>query len=77
MKSRLIGKDSDAGKIEGRRERDPEDEMVGQHHRFNGREFEQTQEDGEVQGPLTSCSPWGHKQSGMTWPLTDNNNNYY
>ena len=37
-KSRLIGKDPDAGKEE---EKGPtEEEMVGWHHRLNGREFE-------------------------------------
>ena len=29
------------GKIESRRRRGREDEMVGRHHRFNGHEFEQ------------------------------------
>ena len=29
------------GKIEGRRRRTTEDEMVGCHHQLNGREFEQ------------------------------------
>ena len=29
--------------------------MVGWHHRFNGREFEQTLGDGEGQGSLTCC----------------------
>ena len=31
-----------------------EDEMVGWHHRLNGREFEQTLGDGEGQGSLVS-----------------------
>ena len=43
-----------------------EDEMVGQHHRFNGHEFEQTLGDGEGQGGLVCCSPWGRKESDMT-----------
>ena len=39
------------GKIEGRRRRRvTEDEMVGWHHQINGREFEQTLGDSEVQG---------------------------
>ena len=42
------------------------DEMIGWHHRFNGHEFEQTLEDSEGQGNLTSCSPWSHKESDMT-----------
>ena len=40
--------------------------MVGWHHRLNGHEFEQTLEDGEGQGSLACCSPWGHKESDMT-----------
>ena len=33
-----------------------EDEMVGWQHRLNGRELEQTLEDGEGQGSLACCS---------------------
>ena len=47
------------GKIEGRRRRGDDDEMVGWHHPFNGHEFEQTPGDGEGQGSLVCCSPWG------------------
>ena len=43
-----------------------EDEMVGWHYRLSGHEAEQTPGDGEVQGNLSCCSPWGHKESGMT-----------
>ena len=39
-----------------------EDEMVGWHHQLNGREFEQAPGDGEGQGSLACCSPWGHKE---------------
>ena len=39
-----------------------EDEMVGWHHQLNGHEFEQALGDGEGQGSLASCSPWGHKE---------------
>ena len=42
------------------------DEMVGWHHRLDGREFEQTTRDGEGQGSLACCSPWGHKESDTT-----------
>ena len=43
VKSQLIGKDPDAGKDWGQEEKGvTEDEMVGWHHRLNGREFEQT-----------------------------------
>ena len=47
--------------------------MVGWHHQLNGEqthhllnEFEQTPGDGEGQGSLLCCSPWGHKESEMT-----------
>ena len=39
-----------------------EDEMTGWHHRLNGDEFEQIPGDGEGQGSLACCSPWGRKQ---------------
>ena len=35
--------------------------MVGWHHQLNGQEFEQTLGDGEGQGSLACCSPWGHR----------------
>ena len=41
-------------------------EMVGWHHRPDGREFEQTPGVGDGQGGLVCCSPWGHKESDMT-----------
>ena len=40
-----------------------EGEMVGLHHRLNGHEFEQALGDGERQGGLVCCSPWGRKAS--------------
>jgi len=40
--------------------------MVGCHHRLNGREFEQTLGEGEGQGSLVCCSPWGHKELDTT-----------
>ena len=43
-----------------------EDEMVAWHHRLNGYEFEQALGDGEGQGSLMCCSPWGHKKLDMT-----------
>ena len=46
------------------------DEMVGGHHRFNGHELEQTPGDGEGQGGLACCSPWGHRKSDMTERLS-------
>ena len=42
-----------------------EDKIVGWHHRFNGHEFESAPRDGEGQGSLVCCSPWGRKE--WTW----------
>ena len=48
MQGRLTGKDPDAGKDGGQREKGAtEDEMVGWHHQLNGHEFEQALGDGE------------------------------
>ena len=41
-------------------------EMVGWHHRLNGHEFEQAQGDGEGQGGLAYCRPWGYKKLDMS-----------
>ena len=49
-----------------------EDEMVGWHDQLDGHEFEQTPEDGEGQGSLECCSPWGCKELETTEQL----NNY-
>ena len=63
-KCQLIGKDHDAGKDWRQEEKEAtEDEMVGWHYWLNGHEFEQNPGDGEGQGGLVSCSPWGHKES--------------
>ena len=61
------------GKIEGRRRRGKQDELVGWHHWLNGHESEQTQGDGDGQGGLVGCSPWGHKESNITEQLNSNN----
>ena len=37
--------------------------MVGLPHRFNGHELGRTLGDGEGQGGLACCSPWGCKES--------------
>ena len=47
--------------------------MAGWHHRLNGHEFEQAPEDGEGQGSLVCCSPWGCKESDTTYQLKYNN----
>ena len=49
------------GKIEGRRRRGRQDEMVGWHHCLNGHEFEEIPGDSEGQGSLACCGPWGHR----------------
>ena len=38
--------------------------MVGWHHQLNGHEFEQAPGDGEGQGSLACCSPWGSQKVG-------------
>ena len=66
-KNWLIGKAPDAGKDWRREEKGTtEDEMVGWHHRLNGREFEQALGVGDWQGSLACCSPWGYKESDTT-----------
>ena len=68
VKSQLIEKDSDAGKDWRQEEKGTtEDEMVGWHHRLSGQEFEQTPGNGEEQGSLVCCHPWGHKESEHDW----------
>ena len=49
--------------------------MAGWHHRFDGRELEQTLRDGEGQGSLVCFSPGGCKESDVTERLDNNNNN--
>ena len=72
-KSQLIGKDPDSGKDWRQNEkRATEDEIVGWHHWLNGHEFEQVPGDGEEQGSLACCSPWGHKELDMTERLNKN-----
>ena len=52
MKSRLNGKDPDAGKDRRQEEKEgmTEDKMFGWHHQLNGHKFEQTPGDSEGQG---------------------------
>ena len=50
-------------KIEGRRRRRTEDEIVGWYHQLCGHEFEQAPGVGDGQGILVCCSPWGLKKS--------------
>ena len=53
------------GKTESRRRRGQQDEMVGWHHGLHGHKFEQALGDGEGQGSLVGCSPWGCEESDM------------
>ena len=46
-----------------------EDEVVGQHHQLDGREFQQAPGVGDGQGNLGCCSPWGCKESDTTEQL--------
>ena len=46
--------------------------MVGWHYRPDGHEFEQPLGDGEGQGGLACCSPWGHKELDTTKRLNNN-----
>ena len=74
-KNWLIRKNPDAGKDWGQEAKGTtEDKMVGWHRRLNGHEFEQAPGDGDGQGSLECCSPWGHKQSDTTEWLNNNNN---
>ena len=72
-KRRLIWKDLDARKDWRQEEKGTtEEEMVGWHHRLDGHEFEQTPGDGDGQGSLACCSPWGHKELDTTEQLNSN-----
>ena len=50
--------------------------MVGWHHHLDGDEFEQALGDGDGQGSLACCSPWGHKQLDMTEQVDNNSNSF-
>ena len=66
-KSWLIGKDPDAGRDWGQEEKGTtEDEMVGWHHRLDGRGFGWTLGVSDGRGGLVYCSSWGRKESDMT-----------
>ena len=76
VKSQLIRKNPDAGKDWRQEEKEmTEYEMVGWHHWLNGHESEQALGDGEGQGSLACCSPWGRKELDMIEWLSNNNNN--
>ena len=76
VKNWFIRKDPDAGKVWRLEEKGTtEDEMVGWYHWLDGQEFEQAPGDGEGQGSLVCCSPWGHKSG--TWLNNRNKNDTY
>ena len=60
-------------KIESRKRRGQQDEMVGWYQHLNGHEFEQASGDGEGQGSLECCGPWGCKESDTTEQLNNSN----
>ena len=66
-KSRLIGKDPDAGKDWRQEEKGTtEDEMVGWHHRLSGQEFEQTPGKSEGRGSLVLQSMGSQSQTWLS-----------
>ena len=52
------------GKTEGRKRRGQQ--RMRWHHVLNGHEFDKALGDGEGQGSLACCSPWGYKESDTT-----------
>ena len=64
VKNCLIRKDPDSRKDWSQEEKGTtEDEMVGLHHQFDGREFEQALGIGDGQERLVvNCSPWDLKE---------------
>ena len=62
IKSRLTGKDPNAGQEWGQEETGMrEDEMVGWYHWLSEHKFAQTPGDSEGQGSLVCCSPWSFR----------------
>jgi len=69
-RSWLIGKDPDAGRDWGQKEKGmTEAEMGGWYHQLDGHEFEWTLGVGDGQGGLACCDSWGCKESDMTEQL--------
>ena len=69
-KSRLTGKDPDAGKDRMQEEKGTtEDQMVGWYHWLNEQESEQAPGNSKGQRSLACCSPWGPKESYTTEQL--------
>ena len=67
VKSWLAGKNSDAGRDWGQKEKGTtEYEMPGWHHWLNGRESEWTPGVGDGQGGLVCCDSWGREELDTT-----------
>ena len=67
----LLVKVPDVGKDWGPKERRvSEDEMAGWYHRCNEHELGQTLGDGDGEGGLACCSPWGRKELDTTGDWT-------
>ena len=54
------------GKTEGRRRGRQRMRWLDGITELNGHESEQSPGEGEGEGSLACCSPWGHKESDMT-----------
>ena len=66
-KSWLIGKDTDAGRDWGQKEKGTtEDELDGWHYQLDGHEFGWTPGVGDGQEGLACCDSKGHKESDTT-----------
>ena len=75
VKSQLTREDPDAGNDWRWEEKGTtEDEMDGWYRWLNGHECEQASGDGEGQGRLACCSPWGRQESDTNEQL---NNSYW
>ena len=65
QRAHSLGKTLILGKIEGRRRRGQQDEMVVGHHRLHGHDSEQTL-GVRGQGSLVCYSPWVRRELDMT-----------
>ena len=72
-KSQLTGKDLDSWKDWEQEEKTMiEGKMVGWHHWLNGQEYKKILQNSEGQATLAFCSLWGHQESDITEPLSNN-----
>ena len=68
----LMSKDPDAEKDWRQQEKETTEIVCWMAHCLNGHEFEQMPGDGEGQGSLACCSPWGVTESDTTEWLNNN-----